>query len=83
MCRRSRRRGRLFEYMAELSHGAYCPFGTGSAAAMRELLSTVAAFSTAGIEGVKQVQKEVMSADVSGGIKGSHFRRVRGVPGAA
>jgi hypothetical protein len=42
----------VFETMAEASHGAYCAFGAGSAAAMRELLSTVAAFSAAGIEGV-------------------------------
>ena len=55
--------GPVFQYMAELSHGAYCQFGTGSAAALRELLSTVAAFSTAGIEGVKQVQKEVTSPE--------------------
>jgi hypothetical protein len=47
--------GQVFEWMAELSHGAYCHFGTRSAAALRELLSTVAAFSAAGIEGVKQV----------------------------
>jgi hypothetical protein len=48
--------GPVFEYMANASGGAYCPFGTGSAAAIRELLSSVAAFSAAGIEGVKQVQ---------------------------
>ena len=48
--------GPVFDYMAEASHGAYCPFGAGSAAALRELLSTVAVFSTAGIEGVKKVE---------------------------
>ena len=45
----------IFRGMANASGGAYCPFGAGSAAALRELLSTVAAFSAAGIEGVKQV----------------------------
>lgn len=51
--------GPVFDYMAEASHGAYCPFGTGSAAALRELLSTVAAFSTGGVEAVKQVEPAI------------------------
>lgn len=46
----------VFEAMAEWTHGAYCRFGAGSAAALRELLSTVAAFSAGGVEAVKQVQ---------------------------
>jgi hypothetical protein len=49
------RAGPVFDRLAELSGGAYCPFGAGSAAALRELLSTVAAFSAGGIEAVKQV----------------------------
>jgi hypothetical protein len=46
--------GPLFDRMAELSRGAYCPFGPGSAEVLRELLSTVAAFSAGGVEAVKQ-----------------------------
>jgi len=49
----------VFERLAGLSHGAYCPFGAGAAAALRELLATVAAFSAGGIEGVKQVPQVV------------------------
>ena len=48
--------GPVFDQMAEASDGAYCRFGAGSAVAMRELLSAVAAFSAAGIDGVKQVE---------------------------
>ena len=33
--------GPVFDTMAEASYGAYCRFGTGSAAALRELLSTI------------------------------------------
>jgi len=47
--------GPVFRYMAEASHGAYCPFGAGSAEALRELLSAIAAFSAAGTEGVKRM----------------------------
>jgi hypothetical protein len=49
--------GPEFEYLAELTGGAYCRFGAGAAAALRELLSTVAAFSAGGIEAVKQVPR--------------------------
>lgn len=45
----------LFRRMAEVTGGAYSPFGEGSAAALRELLSTVAAFSAGGVETLKQV----------------------------
>ncbi len=51
------RSGPVFELLTELSHGAYCQFGAGSAAALRELLSTVAAFSAGGVEAVKQVHQ--------------------------
>ncbi len=51
------RAGPVFEHLAELTHGAYCRFGAGSAAALRELLSTVAAFSAGGVEAVKQVHQ--------------------------
>jgi hypothetical protein len=44
-----------FEAIAAASGGAYCPFGGQSADALRELLSTVAAFATAGGEGVKKL----------------------------
>jgi hypothetical protein len=46
----------VFELMAEASGGHYSVFEPESAAQLRELLSTVAAFSTAGIEGVKQME---------------------------
>jgi hypothetical protein len=45
----------ILEAIAKASGGVYCPFGAESAAALRELLSTVAAFSAAGAEGVKRV----------------------------
>lgn len=49
--------GPVFERLAEVSGGAYCQFGTVTAVlALRELLSTVAAFSVAGSEGLKQVE---------------------------
>jgi len=44
----------IFKGIAAASAGAYCEFQPDSAVALRELLSTVAAFSAAGIEGVKQ-----------------------------
>ena len=47
-------RGTL-EAIANASGGVYCPFDAGSGEALRELLSTVAAFSAAGCEGVKRV----------------------------
>lgn len=49
----------IFEAITEESGGAYCPFGAESADALRELLSTVAAFSAAGTEGVKRIGKPV------------------------
>lgn len=45
----------LFKGMAEASGGVYSEFRPDAGAALRELLSTVAAFSAAGAEGVKQV----------------------------
>ena len=47
--------GPVFREMAETSGGAHCPFGAGSAGALRELLTSVAAFSAAGVEGVTQI----------------------------
>jgi hypothetical protein len=47
----------LFRRMAEASGGAYSTFCEGSAAALVELLSAVAAFSAGGAEAVKQVPK--------------------------
>jgi hypothetical protein len=49
----------LFEHMAEASGGVYTEFRPDSGAVMRELLSTVAAFSAAGHEGVKRVAQPV------------------------
>jgi hypothetical protein len=37
-----------FRQMAHLSHGAYCPFDTGSARQLRDLLNAVAIFATGG-----------------------------------
>jgi hypothetical protein len=51
--------GPLFEEMAELSGGVYTEFRPDSGPILRELLSTVAAFSAAGHEGVKQVAQPV------------------------
>ena len=36
---------RVFEEIARLSHGAYCPFDAGSADMLRDLLAAVAAFA--------------------------------------
>ncbi len=49
----------IFEAIAEQSGGAYCPFGAESADALRELVSTVAAFSAAGTEGVRRIGQAV------------------------
>ena len=49
----------VFERMAKLSGGVYSEFRPDSGAVMRELLSTVAAFSVAGPAGVKQVAQPV------------------------
>jgi hypothetical protein len=51
-----RRETKPFKRMAFCSGGVYSKFGTDSADELRELLSTVAAFSTAGAEGVKQME---------------------------
>jgi hypothetical protein len=50
---------RIFERLAGLSGGQYCRFKPDSGAALRELLSTVAAFSVGGVEAVKQVPQVV------------------------
>ena len=39
---------RVFEEIARLSHGAYCPFDAGSADMLRDLLAAVAAFAAGG-----------------------------------
>jgi hypothetical protein len=44
----------IFKSMAAASGGVYCEFKPDSGAILRELLSSVAAFSAAGVEGVKQ-----------------------------
>jgi hypothetical protein len=53
--RRSLKAKPVFERMAEASGGFYTEFRPDAADVLRELLSSVAAFSTAGVEGVKQV----------------------------
>jgi hypothetical protein len=40
--------GRAFRQIAKLSGGAYCPFNTGSAKQLRELLGAVAAYAAGG-----------------------------------
>jgi hypothetical protein len=45
----------VFQDMAAASGGAYCPFGSESAEALRELLASVAVFSAAGAEGVSRI----------------------------
>jgi uncharacterized protein with GYD domain len=52
----------VFERMAGVSGGVYAEFRPDSGAVLRELLSTVAAFSAAGHEGVKQVAQPVTAA---------------------
>jgi len=49
----------IFEAIASASGGVYCPFGAGSAQALRELLSAVAAFGAAGAEGITRIGKPV------------------------
>jgi hypothetical protein len=49
----------VFKRIAEVSNGIYAEFELESAQALRELLSSVAAFSTAGIEGIQQVGSAV------------------------
>jgi hypothetical protein len=44
----------ILEAIANESGGVYCPFGAGSGEALRELLAGVAAYSAAGVEGVKR-----------------------------
>jgi len=44
----------LFKHLATASGGVYCEFKPDSGAVLREMLSSVAAFSAAGVEGVKQ-----------------------------
>ena len=45
----------LFKRMCEASAGQYIEFRTDSGAVLRELLSSVAAFTAAGVEGIKEV----------------------------
>jgi hypothetical protein len=52
----------LFQQMAKSSGGVYSEFRPDSGAVMRELLSTVAAYSAAGHEGVKKVAQPVTAA---------------------
>jgi hypothetical protein len=52
---RSLRAKPLFRRMAELSGGMYVEFKPDSSETLRELLSNVAAFSAAGVEGVKRM----------------------------
>jgi hypothetical protein len=51
---RSLKAKRVFKRMAEASGGVYSELKPNSGAALREMLSSVAAFSSAGIEGVKR-----------------------------
>jgi hypothetical protein len=44
----------LFKALAAATGGVYCEFKPDSGAVLREMLSSVAAFSAAGVEGVKQ-----------------------------
>lgn len=46
----------VFKAMAEASGGVYVEFKPDSGAVLREVLSSVAAFSAAGIEGVNQIE---------------------------
>lgn len=45
----------VFEQMAELSGGVYVEFKPDSGAVLKELLSNIAAFSAAGVEGVERM----------------------------
>jgi hypothetical protein len=45
----------VFEYMASASGGAYVPFKPDSGTVLKELLSSVAAFSAGGAEGVERM----------------------------
>lgn len=52
----------LFQRMAELSGGIYCEFKPGSADALRELLSTLGAFSLGRQEAIKQMAPAITPA---------------------
>ena len=55
---RSLRAKPVFKRMAEASGGVYCElFKPDSGAALRELLTSVAAFTAAGIEGVRKIRR--------------------------
>jgi hypothetical protein len=56
---RSVRAKPVFKRMAEVSGGVYCEFKPDSGLVLRELLSSVAAFSVAGSEGVRQAGQAV------------------------
>jgi hypothetical protein len=45
----------IFKSVADLSRGIYTRFNGSSAAALKEMLSSIAAFSTAGIRGVERL----------------------------
>ena len=52
---------RTFKEIARLSRGAYCPFDTGSARQLRELLTAVAVYATGGRKALKDFSSETKS----------------------
>ncbi|MFP6740793.1 MAG: VWA domain-containing protein [Alphaproteobacteria bacterium] len=51
-----------FKQMARLSNGAYCPFDTGSAAHLRDLLSAVAVYAAGGRKALEDYGKRAGGA---------------------
>jgi hypothetical protein len=49
---------RVFEEIARLSHGAYCPFDAGSADMLRDLLAAVAAFAAGGRPALEDLSRK-------------------------
>jgi hypothetical protein len=49
--------GRTFKKIAQLSHGVYCPFDTGSAQQLRELLKAVAVYAVGGQQALESLSR--------------------------
>jgi hypothetical protein len=49
---------RVFEEIARLSHGAYCPFDAGSADMLRDLLAAAAAFAAGGRAALEDLSRK-------------------------
>ena len=48
---------RAFRQLARITQGAYCPFDSGSARQLRDLLSAVAVYATGGRQALEDFHK--------------------------